>query len=140
MRGVIRSTLTLVAHDRIVNLPKATDTWRVASVCSEKSRELAWSQQRAPAVTKGPTPPAQTNVLQKDYNEDVRYYTTKQINDGITFKCIACEFSVNTLEFDHMKGNRRTQAAAAINEHAKSLHSSQLRIVAPLKRAAGGGF
>ncbi|PYX01432.1 MAG: hypothetical protein DMG89_01535 [Acidobacteria bacterium] len=105
-----------------------------------ESRELGMEPIGAPAVTKGPTPPAQTNALQKDYNEDVRYYTTKQINDGITFKCIACEFSVNTLEFDHMKGNRRTQAAAAINEHAKSLHSSQLRIVAPLKRAAGGGF
>ena len=90
--------------------------------------------------TEGPTPPAQTNVRQKDYNEDVRYYTTKQINDGITFKCIVCEFSVNTLQFDHVKGNRRTQAAAAINEHAKSLHSLQLRTAAPIRRGAGSGF
>jgi len=70
----------------------------------------------------------------------VRYYTTKQINDGITFKCIACEFSVNTLEFDHRKGNRRTQAAAAINEHAKNLHSSQLRMPARIRRGTRGAF
>jgi hypothetical protein len=74
-----------------------------------------------------------------DYNEAVRYYTTKQISDGITFKCMACEFSVNTLEFDHMKGNRRTQAAAAMNEHAKTFHFPQLRISAPIPRGVRNG-
>jgi hypothetical protein len=58
----------------------------------------------------------------RDYNQFVRYYTTKPMNGGTAFKCTACEHSVNTLEFDHTKGNRRTQAAAAINEHARQMH------------------
>ena len=33
-----------------------------------------------------------------------------------------CEHSVTTLDFDSTKGNRRTQAATAINEHAALLH------------------
>ncbi len=60
--------------------------------------------------------------------ELVRYYTTKPTNGGIAFKCLVCGHAVNTLDFDHTKGNRRTQAAAAINQHAKESHASQLRM------------
>jgi hypothetical protein len=52
----------------------------------------------------------------------VRYYTTKPVNGGTTFTCTFCEHSVTTLDFDNAGGNRRTQAAAAINQHAASLH------------------
>ena len=66
----------------------------------------------------------------QDYNEDVRYYTTKSLNGGTTFKCTYCEHSVTTLDFDSTKGNRRTQAATAINEHAALLH---VRAVGPVR-------
>ena len=49
------------------------------------------------------------------------------MNGGITFYCIFCEHSVATMDFDHAKGNRRTQAAAAMNQHARESHSAQLR-------------
>ena len=52
----------------------------------------------------------------------MRYYTTKPLNGGTTFKCTFCEHSVTTLDFQTINGNRRTQAAATINEHAASLH------------------
>jgi hypothetical protein len=52
----------------------------------------------------------------------VRYYTTKPMNGGTTFTCTFCEHSVTTLDFDIINGNRRTQAAALINQHAASLH------------------
>jgi len=70
----------------------------------------------------------------------VRYYTTKPLNGGITFKCIFCEHAVGTLDFDHTKGNRRTQAAAAINQHAKELHFSQLRMGAAVKSGSRGAL
>jgi hypothetical protein len=57
-----------------------------------------------------------------DYNEDVRYYTTKSLNGGTTFKCSFCEHSVTTLDFDSTRGNRRTQAATVINQHAALSH------------------
>jgi len=69
----------------------------------------------------------------------VRYYTTKPMNGGITFKCVACQHTVNTLEFDHTKGNRRTQAAASINQHVSEMHASQLRMDA-LKSSSRGAF
>ena len=59
---------------------------------------------------------------QKDYSEDVRYYTTKLVKGGTTFKCAFCEHSVTTLDFISTNGNRRTQAAAVINQHAATLH------------------
>lgn len=68
----------------------------------------------------------------RTYNEAVRYYTTKRMNGGITFKCIFCEHNVATLDFDHTKGNQRTQAAAAMNQHAR-VHFSQLRTAAPIR-------
>jgi len=52
----------------------------------------------------------------------VRYYTTKAANGGTTFTCTFCAHSVTTLDFDSTNGNRRTQAAAVINQHASSLH------------------
>ena len=58
----------------------------------------------------------------KDYNEDVRYYTTKPENGGTRFACAFCEFSVTTHDFNSTNGNRRTQAAAMINQHVASLH------------------
>jgi len=66
----------------------------------------------------------------QDYNKGVRYYTTKSLNGGTTFKCTYCEHSVTTLDFDSTKGNRRTQAATAINEHAALLH---VRPTGPLR-------
>jgi len=39
-----------------------------------------------------------------------------------------------------MKGNRRTQAAAAINQHAKELHYAQLQIAVPIKPNASSSF
>lgn len=52
----------------------------------------------------------------------MRYYTTKAMNGGTTFKCTFCEHSVTTLDFNSVNGNRRTQAAAVINQHAALLH------------------
>jgi hypothetical protein len=52
----------------------------------------------------------------------VRYYTIKPINGVTTFKCTFCEHSVTTLDFNSTQGNRRTQAAAAINQHAAQSH------------------
>jgi hypothetical protein len=70
----------------------------------------------------GCAPNARVPIRKKDYNEDVRYYTTKPVNGGTTFTCTFCEHSVTTLDFDNAGGNRRTKAAAAINQHAASLH------------------
>jgi hypothetical protein len=72
--------------------------------------------------------------------EDVRYYTTKQANGGITFKCIFCEHTVTTLYFDNAGGNRRTQAAGAMNEHARTLHFSQMRMVPMAKSGSRGAL
>jgi hypothetical protein len=67
----------------------------------------------------------------------VRYYTTKPMNGGTAFKCVLCERSVNTLDFKITNGNRRTQAAAAINQHAASLH---LRTPVPTKLGGRGAL
>jgi hypothetical protein len=58
----------------------------------------------------------------KDYDGNVRYYTTKSMNGGTTFKCSLCEHTVTTLSFNSVIGNRRTQAATAMNQHAAALH------------------
>jgi len=44
------------------------------------------------------------------------------MNGCTTFKCIFCEHSVTTLDFNSAVGNRRTQAAKAINQHAAASH------------------
>jgi hypothetical protein len=67
----------------------------------------------------------------------VRYYTTKSMNGGTTFKCAFCEHSVTTLDFDHTNGNRRTQAATTINQHAASLH---LKAYVPTKLGTRGAL
>ena len=54
--------------------------------------------------------------------EDVRYYTTKPLSGSISFKCIFCDHNVTTQDFDSLKGNRRTQAAAVMNQHAAEFH------------------
>ena len=63
----------------------------------------------------------------RGYNNDVRHYTTEPMNGGITFKCVSCEHRVSTLEFDTAKGNRRTQAAQAMNQHSAEAHSGASR-------------
>ena len=67
----------------------------------------------------------------------MRYYTTKSMNGGTTFKCTFCEHSVTTLDFDHTNGNRRTQAATMINQHAASSH---LKTFVPIKLATRGAL
>jgi hypothetical protein len=44
------------------------------------------------------------------------------MNGGTTFKCISCEHTVTTLDFDSTGGNRRTQAAKVMNQHAAVTH------------------
>jgi hypothetical protein len=71
---------------------------------------------------------------------EVRYYTTKSLRDGIiTFKCIFCEHCVTTQDFDSIKGNRRTQAAAVMNRHAMDLHLP-LRQNPPATSGRGGAL
>jgi len=67
----------------------------------------------------------------------MRYYTTKPMNGGTTFKCTFCEHSVTTLDFNSTNGNRRTQAAAVINQHAALLHS---RTLVPTKLGSRGAL
>jgi hypothetical protein len=69
----------------------------------------------------------------KGYNDEVRFYTTKTVNGGTTFTCVFCDYSVTTLDFDHTQGNRRTQAASAMNQHATELHGTRVRELAPTK-------
>jgi hypothetical protein len=59
------------------------------------------------------------------------------MNGGTTFKCTFCEHSVTTLDFSSTNGNRRTQAAAVINQHAASLH---VRSAAPAKMGGRGAL
>ena len=67
----------------------------------------------------------------------MRYYTTKPMNGGTTFTCTFCAHSVTTLDFDSMNGNRRTQAAALINQHAATLH---VRTWVPTKVGSRGAL
>jgi hypothetical protein len=65
--------------------------------------------------------------VRKTTIEHVRYYTTKPMNGGTTFKCTFCEHSVTTLDFKSTDGHRRTQAAAAIYQHIALAHSRASR-------------
>jgi hypothetical protein len=49
------------------------------------------------------------------------------MNGGITFKCVSCAHSVSTLDFNVADGNRRTQAAKAMNEHSAEAHAPTAR-------------
>jgi hypothetical protein len=40
-----------------------------------------------------------------------------------------CEYTVTTLDFDSTNGNRRTQAAGAINQHGAGSHLRQRALV-----------
>ncbi len=68
----------------------------------------------------------------------MRYYTTKPMTGGVLFKCVYCEHTVTTPDFDEAKGNRRTQAAAAIHQHAKELHANQVRAAESIKPGCYG--
>jgi hypothetical protein len=59
------------------------------------------------------------------------------MNGGTTFKCTFCEHHVTTLDFSIANGNRRTQAAAVINQHAALLH---LRTSVPSKLGGRGAL
>jgi len=75
----------------------------------------------------------------RTYDRNVRYYTTKSMNGGTTFKCSLCEHTVTTLNFNSAIGNRRTQAATAMNQHAAALHLPSL-IPAPIKMGGRGAL
>lgn len=53
----------------------------------------------------------------------MRYYAIRTINGLTTFNCPRCKHSVTLLEFNSQNGNRRTQAARAMNDHATAVHS-----------------
>lgn len=74
------------------------------------------------------------------YNQDVRYYTTSPMNGSVTFKCIFCVHAVATVDFDSAKGNRRTQAASAMNQHAADSHFLLLRTPPPMKSGSRGAL
>jgi hypothetical protein len=57
--------------------------------------------------------------------KDVRHYTIKMMNGFSLFKCPLCKHSVTTRDFSSKDGNCRTQAARAMNEHAKVVHGRQ---------------
>jgi hypothetical protein len=61
------------------------------------------------------------------------------MNGGTTFKCALCEHSVTTLDFNSTTGNRRTQAATAMNQHAAASHFSS-RTDAPAKLGGRGAL
>jgi len=63
----------------------------------------------------------------RGYNVLVRHYTTEPMNGGITFKCVSCEHRVSTLDFNTANGNRRTQAAKAMNQHSAETHTGASR-------------
>jgi hypothetical protein len=54
----------------------------------------------------------------------VKAYRIQRIKSGMKFTCTQCAHSVTTLDFDAKGGNLRTQAATAINDHARKAHSA----------------
>jgi hypothetical protein len=61
------------------------------------------------------------------------------MNGGTTFSCALCQHTVTTLDFNSTVGNRRTQAATAMNQHAMALHFSS-HIPAPTKLGGRGAL
>jgi hypothetical protein len=61
------------------------------------------------------------------------------MNGGTTFRCLVCKHTVTTHEFDIANGNRRTQAAAAMNQHAAELHLPR-QMPIPVTRGYRGAF
>ncbi len=72
-----------------------------------------------PTVVRDVLPP-------RDYTKAVKHYTIERIKGGMRFTCTRCEHSVTTLEYNARDGNLRTQAAAAINQHATKEHQQPL--------------
>jgi hypothetical protein len=62
------------------------------------------------------------------------------MNGGITFKCVTCEHSVSTLDFNSANGNRRTQAAKAMNQHSAESHLPAARTSSPNNLDGRGRF
>ena len=62
-----------------------------------------------------------------EYDRGVRYYTTELMPGRTIFKCLMCPHNVTTVDFNSVMGNRRTQAASAMNKHAFSSHPDKLR-------------
>jgi hypothetical protein len=62
------------------------------------------------------------------------------MNGGTTLEGIFCERAVATLDFDCTKGNRVTQATAAMNQQAREFHFSPLRTAAPVKSGRRGAL
>ena len=60
----------------------------------------------------------------------VKAYQIQRIKSGMKFTCTQCAHSVSTLDFDAKGGNLRTQAATAINDHARKAHSAPM-IISP---------
>ena len=60
----------------------------------------------------------------------VKAYRIQRIKSGMKFTCTQCAHSVSTLDFDAKGGNLRTQAATAINDHARKAHSAPM-IISP---------
>ena len=60
----------------------------------------------------------------------VKAYKIQRIKSGMKFTCTQCAHSVSTLDFDAKGGNLRTQAATAINDHARKAHSAPM-IISP---------
>ncbi len=79
-------------------------------------------QECPPYTRRSHTQCPEGTTVTRDYDGKVRYYTTKSMNGGTTFKCSLCEHSVTTLNFNSTVGNRRTQAATAMNQHAAASH------------------
>jgi hypothetical protein len=50
-----------------------------------------------------------------------------------------CPHTVTTLDYNSTAGNRRTQAATAMNQHATALHFST-RAAAPIKMGGRGAL
>jgi hypothetical protein len=83
---------------------------------------------------------SEADTQEEPYNDGVQYYTAKRTNGGITFKCMFCEHLIATLDFDPTKGNLRTQAATAMNQHARRLHLSHMPSVRPWDWAVAVNF
>jgi hypothetical protein len=52
----------------------------------------------------------------------MRHYTIKMMNGFALFNCALCKHFVTTREFSRENGSCRTQAAIAMNEHARAAH------------------
>lgn len=59
----------------------------------------------------------------------MRYYTINRTSDITTFRCLLCKHSVTAQEFSCYNGNRRTQAARAMNEHATAAHGRPIPVL-----------